>query len=49
MNRYEVDYSIEDLFEYFRNKILINWIKDNHPEIFNKAEEFVKAELLNKD
>lgn len=49
MNRCKVNYSAEDLLEYFRNKILIDWIKDNHPEILEKTEEFVKSELLNKD
>lgn len=45
----KVNYTIGDFFEFYRNKILINWVKDNHPEIIEKAEKFIKLELSNKD
>jgi hypothetical protein len=48
-NNRNIDYSIEDLVEFYRNKILLDWVKENHPEIIQKAEEFLKAEFLNKD
>jgi hypothetical protein len=48
-NNRNIDYSIEDLVEFYRNKILLDWVKENHPEIIQKAEEFLKAEFFNKD
>lgn len=44
-NTNKVDYTKEDLIEYYKNKILLDWVKNNHPEIIEKAEEFIKNNI----
>lgn len=46
-NNFEVDYSKEDLLEYYTNKILLNWAREHQPELVDKVKEFVNSELLN--
>lgn len=45
MNKNQVDYNKEDILEFYKNKILLDWIKNNHPEIIEKAEEFVNNNI----
>ena len=45
MNKYQVDYTKEDILEFYKNQILLDWIKNNHPEIIEKAEEFIKINI----
>ena len=45
MNKYQVDYNKEDMLEFYKNKILLDWIKNNHPEIIKKAEEFINNNI----
>jgi len=46
-NNFKLDYSKEDLLEYYTNKILLNWIKEHKPELIDKVKEFVNRELSN--
>jgi len=48
LNKNTIDYSKEDLVEYYVQLILKQWIKDHHPEIIQKAREIVIFELRNK-
>jgi len=45
MSNSKVDYTQENLFEFYLNKILLDWIEDHHPEIVAKAKEFLMKEL----
>ena len=45
MNEHNIDYTAEDLFNFYKNEILIDWIKNNHPEIIEKVEEFIKNNI----
>ena len=45
MNKHQVDYDKEDILEFYKNKILLDWIKNNHPEIIKKAEEFINNNI----
>ena len=49
MNNNTIDYAEEDLFEYYKHEIILNWVKENHPKIIKKTEEFLKEQFLNKD
>ena len=45
---HKIEYSQEDLFNYYLNKILLDWVRNNEPDIVDKAKQFVNAELSNK-
>ena len=44
----KIAYTKEELFDYHLDKILLDWIKKNKPDIVEKAKQFVNAELSNK-
>jgi hypothetical protein len=44
-NTNKVDYTKQDLIEYYKDKILLDWVKNNHPEIIEKAEEFINNNI----
>ena len=45
MSNNKVDYTQKDLFQFYLNKILLDWIKNNHPKIIEKAQDFLINEL----
>lgn len=45
MNKHKIDYDKEDILEFYKNKILLDWIKNHHPEIIEKVEEFLKINI----
>lgn len=47
--KYSIDLNEEDLVKYYVNKLVLDWCKTKHPEIFIKAEECVSLALQNKD
>jgi hypothetical protein len=38
-NNPQVNYSDEDLIEFYKNKIIKYWIESNHPQIVQKCKE----------
>lgn len=45
MNNYKVNIPHENVIEFYKNKILLDWIQNHHPEIIQKAEEFIKDNI----
>ncbi len=45
MSNNKVDYKQEDLFQFYLNKILLDWIKNHHPETIEKAKDFLVKKL----
>ncbi len=43
----KVDLSKEDLFNFYLNKILLDWIESNRPDIIELAKQFINEELSN--
>ena len=43
----KVDLSKEDLFNFYLNKILLDWIESNRPDIVERAKQFINEELSN--
>lgn len=45
----KVDLSKEDLLNFYLNKILLDWIESNRPDIVDRAKQFVNEELSNNE
>lgn len=41
-NKFEIHYSQEDLVTYYKNKFILEWCKQNKPEIFEKAKLYAQ-------
>tara|TARA_B100001094_G_scaffold317091_1_gene359083 strand:- start:1082 stop:1255 length:174 start_codon:yes stop_codon:yes gene_type:complete len=44
----KIDYTKEDLIQYYVNKWVFNWVKRYHPEAFDEARKFVEENLDNE-
>jgi hypothetical protein len=40
--KYEIDIPKEDLINCYTNQWVLEWCKQNHPEIFEKAKKIIK-------
>lgn len=47
-NKFEISYSREDLICYYKNKFVLEWCKQNHPQILEKAVEIIE-EYIKED
>ena len=45
LNYCKTNYSKEDLITAHTNKIVMNWVKDNHPEVIEEVKKFVEDNL----
>lgn len=49
LNKCKTNYSKEEIITAQTNEIVMNWVKDNHPEVIEKIRKFVKKNISEKD
>jgi hypothetical protein len=49
MNKYEVNYTKEDIISYHVREWVMNWVKKYHPEVFKEAEKFVLEKMKSEN
>ena len=49
LNKCKTNYSKEEIITAHTNEIVMNWVKDNHPEIIKKTRKFVEGNISEED
>jgi len=49
LNKCKTNYSKEEIITAHTNEIVMNWVKDNHPEIIKKTRKFVEENISEED
>jgi|13_taG_2_1085334.scaffolds.fasta_scaffold01243_12 hypothetical protein len=49
LNKCKTNYSREDVITAHTNEIVINWVKDNHPEVIEQIRKFVEDDRIEED
>lgn len=49
LNKCKTNYSKEEIITAHTNEIVMNWVKDNHPEIIEKTRKFVEENISEED
>jgi len=42
---YSIDFTKEDLIEYYYQKFILEWAKENHSEVCEKVRRFLEDEI----
>ena len=49
INKYKTNYSRDDIVIARTNEIVINWVKENHPEVIEEIRKLVEDNTNDKD
>lgn len=49
INKYKTNYSREDMVIVRTNEIVINWVKENHPEVIEEIRKLAEDNINEKD
>ena len=49
INKYKTNYSRDDIVIARTNEIVINWVKENHPEVIEEIRKLVEDNTNEKD
>lgn len=49
MSKCKTNYSREDIITAHTNEIVMNWVKEHHPEIIEKTRKFVEENTSEED
>lgn len=49
INKYKTNYSRDDIVIARTNEIVVNWVKENHPEVIEEIRKLVEDNINEKD
>lgn len=49
LNKCKTNYSREEIITAHTNEMVMNWVKDNHPEVIEKIKKFVEENASEED
>jgi len=49
LNKCKTNYSKEEIITAHTNEIIMNWVKEHHPEIIEKTRKFVEKNAIEED